>query len=410
MAVLSSRADEIARLFCLHPQGFDKVFSDQFRKAVPDEQLAKVLADVFNHAGRCVGVEPAADNQQSTGQFVLTFENGSTCTSHLSIASTPPHLVEGFFIGPLERSATTFADLKTELKKLPGTTSLFAAELTSSDLKPLAELNADKPMAIGSAFKLYVLAELLLEIKAGQRHWEDLVTLTEASRSLPGGFLQSWPVGSPVTLHTLASLMISQSDNTATDNLIRTLGRVKIESMLSVAGNSKFSLNQPFLTTLEMFKIKGDPSHKLAEEYLGGSNDARRQMLEDPIAKMSRDRIDFPHSPSHIDTIEWFATTKDLARAMLWLKNQTGDASTRGGREVLAINPGLQFSRQKWSYIGYKGGSEPGVLNLTYLLQQAGTSDRWLVVSLTWNNPDHALDEGAFFPLVQQAVELAGQN
>ncbi|NMB11632.1 MAG: serine hydrolase [Firmicutes bacterium] len=38
--------------------------------------------------------------------------------------------------------------------------------------------------------------------------------------SLPSGMLQEWPVGSPITLHTLASLMSSISNNTATNALI----------------------------------------------------------------------------------------------------------------------------------------------------------------------------------------------
>ncbi len=38
------------------------------------------------------------------------------------------------------------------------------------------------------------------------------------------------------------------------------------------------------------------------------------------------------------------------------------------GRGVLGINRGLQWPDDKWAYVGYKGGSEPGVLNLTLLL------------------------------------------
>src|SRR5690606_39753601 len=43
--------------------------------------------------------------------------------------------------------------------------------------------------------------------------------------SLPTGILQEWPVGTPMTIQSLATLMISISDNTATDVLLRVAGR-----------------------------------------------------------------------------------------------------------------------------------------------------------------------------------------
>jgi hypothetical protein len=47
--------------------------------------------------------------------------------------------------------------------------------------------------------------------------------------------------------------------------------------------------------------------------------------------------------------------------------------------------------------VAYKGGSEPGVLNLTtWLLARDG---RPFCVSATWNNPQARLDESQFFLL-----------
>ena len=84
--------------------------------------------------------------------------------------------------------------LSRKRKALPGTTSLFVASLETSGLHPIAQLNADKPLAIGSAFKLYVLAELIRELTTPDRHWTDIVPLDEA-RALPSGFLGTWAAG-----------------------------------------------------------------------------------------------------------------------------------------------------------------------------------------------------------------------
>ena len=72
---------------------------------------------------------------------------------------------------------------------------------------------------------------------------------------------------------------------------------------------------------------------------------------------------------------------------------------------ILAINPGVGAAvARKFAYVGYKGGSEPGVMNMTVLVRdQAGKSR---VVSASWNNPASAIDEMNFAALVTRAVEL----
>lgn len=127
---------------------------------------------------------------------------------------------------------------------------------------------ADREMAIGSAFKLYVLSELVREVGARQRKWTDVVPLDGKIASLSSGMLQSWPGGSPVTLHTLANMMISISDNIAADELLMTPGRQRVEAILPATGHSKPELNVPFLRTLEMFKLKGEPTGQAATAYL----------------------------------------------------------------------------------------------------------------------------------------------
>ena len=60
--------------------------------------------------------------------------------------------------------------------------------------------------------------------------------------------------------------------------------------------------------------------------------------------------------------------------------------------------------RKDWSYVGYKGGSEPGVLNLTWLLRdEAG---EWRVLSLSWNNPEAPVEAGALELIAQRILSL----
>src|SRR5205085_7243909 len=110
-----------------------------------------------------------------------------------------------------------------------------ASYLVTKNGEALYSLNPDTALAVGSAFKLGVLKALKDQIDAGTRKWSDVVELQASDISLPSGTLQIWPVGSPFTLHTLAGLMISISDNTAADMLLKLVGRDKVEAALGTA-------------------------------------------------------------------------------------------------------------------------------------------------------------------------------
>src|SRR5205085_5176560 len=85
--------------------------------------------------------------------------------------------------------------------------------------------------------------------------------------------------------------------------------------------------------------------------------------------------------PVRIDTVGWFASAADLVRAMDWLRLHADDTA----KGILAISAGLpQQTRTAVQYAGYKGGSEPGVANLTWLIRSR--SGAWYSVSVGWNN------------------------
>lgn len=200
--------------------------------------------------------------------------------------------------------------------------------------------------------------------------------------------------------------MISLSDNTAADQLLMTLGRERVERMLAATGHAKPELDAPFLSRLEMFKLKGEPTGKAAGVYLALDAQGRRAFLANTLAATKREDVK-PFAdgrPAYVDKIEWFAAATDMCRLMDWLRRQSETDKT--AREILAINPGsgLTIPRDKWQYVGFKGGSEPGVLNMTYLLQSS--KGDWYAFSLGWNNPQAALQNEKLFALVQRLFQL----
>ena len=258
--------------------------------------------------------------------------------------------------------------------------------LVVSQAGVLAALNPELPLAVGSAFKLAVLAALKDQIAAGALAWDDVATLEAGHISLPSGILQSWPAGSPLTLHTLASLMISVSDNTATDALIALLGRELVEKYTA--------LNHPLLTTREAFALKNPANDDHLKAYRQGDTNQRRGVLKQLQSLPLPDAGIFI-APQALD-IEWFFSAQELVNLMAAVQDLS----------VFDINPGVA-SPADWQHIAFKGGSEPGAINLTTWL--VGHSGMNYCVAATWNN-DKALDEvqfvGLYSGILRQLAEM----
>src|SRR3989440_2885127 len=403
------QAAAVCGQFRQNPGDYEKLFAPEFLAKIPAAQLTGIFTQYFSQLGRCATTKVSKLQSENAAEFEFRFEKGFRVSVNVSVIASAPNLIDSLWLGNPTSLASSLSDLTNELKTLPGETSILVARLSDESMTPLVAHNADRELAIGSAFKLYVLTELAREVNANERKLSDVVALDDSAYSLPSGTLQTWPRGSPVTLHTLAAFMISISDNTAADQLLKLLGRERVESVLSETKHAKPQMNMPFLSTLEMFKLKGEPTHKAAEQYLSLDINGRRKFLAEQIADVKReDAKPYPDGkPAYIDRIEWFASASDLCRVMNWLRQKTEPGIPAAPlRDVLAINPGsgLNVSRERWSFIGFKGGSEPGVLNMTYLLRS--TAGPWYAMSISWNDAQPPLDTGRVFALVQRALQI----
>lgn len=405
-AHLRKRIEGVAALFRPRPGGYEELFTKDFLAQVSPAQLTALFTSANSALGRCTGASVAALRSPFDGRFTLTFESGDSLPVDIAVSPVEPYLITGLLVGAPVGRAATLQDVVSGLAALPGKVSFLLARLDPSGLSTLAAHHPDTSLAVGSAYKLYVLCGLIQAVEDGEVRWSDVVELQESARSSPTGLLQQWPAGSPLTVHTLAALMIAQSDNTAADQLALLLGRENIERMLSAAGHSTPERNVPFLTSLEMFKLRSDPQGKAAAAYLSMDARSRRDFLDDVIAGVDREGIIFSGEggPSYRDRIEWFATASDLCRAVDWIRRRTEGGPARAARDILAINRPLMGVGKNWRYVGYKGGSEPGVLNLTYLLQSQGGG--WYALSASWNNTAEETDEGEFLSLVERALQL----
>lgn len=411
---LLRRAHQAAGLIAESPDWPKDLFAASFSRQVSDAQLKAIGAQYFASNGAVREVQQVSLKGEHAGTFDLILAKGTVVRMNIAVSEQAPWQVTGLVFGLPSPMLKTLDDASAELAKLPGSVGFGVWKLGEGAPQPLVERNADRPLAIGSAFKLWVLGALVEEVKAGRRHASDTVRLRADLRSLPSGRTQAWPDGSPATLSTLANLMISESDNTATDALMDTLGRERVEASLPTMGMADPARTRPFLTTAEMFRLKFVDGGKAGEGWANLDETGRRALLAKglPAGALTLDALGTGafDKPRAIDTLEWFASAADLARAMDWLRrNADGPPETDlwvlGG--ALTINRGLDISEKRFPWVGFKGGSEPGVLCLAYLLKSADGA--WYALAATWNNPTTPLDEMAFTAIVQRAIWVLGK-
>lgn len=376
---------------------YEEVFHETFVNAVPEARFVSINTQMEAQLGPLVGLE-AVEHSGNPGEATISlrFEQ-AIASGPMRLAGEDPHRIAGLLLNAIEPINEDGLTALEQIQALPGTTNILFARLDGSQV--LAEHNAEGQLALGSTFKLYVLSALSQSIARGERDWSDVVELSE--RSFPSGVMQNWPEGSPVTLHTLALQMISISDNTATDQLMAVLGRDAVEAEVAASGHSDPSATFPFMNTREMFLLKLSQDEALAD-YAAASADVRRaslEALEDRELDMSQISSVFSGGPRFIE-VEWFASPRDIARVYARL------AADPVAREILAVNKGMPDTHfSGWDYVGYKGGSEPGVLNFSWLLRDED-GDFW-VLTMGWSNPEETVSEIRFLGLAQQALREA---
>ncbi|QDM40104.1 serine hydrolase [Altererythrobacter sp. TH136] len=393
---VQAAADGVAEVL-LGKRAAAEVFSPAFLAAVPADKLAALTAQIAGQFGPLEGLEGVTATGPASGVIALRF--GRAIYSG-PFAVDAEGKVANLLLNDYKPVGDDAATILRDVAALPGAAGVLYAPLDGGE--PLLALNADRQLAIGSTFKLFVLAALARQVEQGTRKWDEVVKLDDL-RSLPSGQMQDWPQGAPVTLQTLATMMISISDNTATDQLIRLVGRDAIAEELRASGHSAPARTLPFLTTREAFALKADLARgtRYAEmsepEQTGALAALGREFAADPATVAAPTFT----APTLIDGVEWFASPDDLRKLLgriVALKDPTA-------RKILAVSPSMPSAQRKnWAFTGFKGGSEPGVINGTWLLQKP--DGQWRILTMSWNNPAAAVDQATLELIAQRILAL----
>lgn len=85
-----------------------------------------------------------------------------------------------------------------------------------------------------------------------------------------------------------------------------------------------------------------------------------------------------------------------------------GEVAKRPGlahvRSILARNPGILLDSGIWRSTAFKGGSDPGVLSLAWLLERR--DGRTFALAIVLNDQKHDIDQAVAVALAEGAVGL----
>lgn len=162
----------------------------------------------------------------------------------LAVRCAPAALLLGAAVGVAQTGAPVHSAapsedtaLEASLRQMAagfhGHLSLYAVDLNSGRF---VALDADQPVQTASVIKLAILYEALEQIRAGKASFDEPVMLTHANQTGGSGVLQFFHTPLQLTLRDVLTMMIAESDNTATNVAIDTLGLANIDGEIEKLG------------------------------------------------------------------------------------------------------------------------------------------------------------------------------
>lgn len=370
---IQERIDDFFSKFTEKDYNIVTLFSESFLKQVPESKIIEIRNSFTKQYGN---FEKAV--WESGKKIEVFYEK---CTMPSSIDFDSLGLVTALWFGVPNFKQDSWESIEEALNKISGRVSLCIRK----DGSELFRLNDLEPLAIGSTFKLYVLKTLRDLADRDDIDIADSLEVTDDNKSLPSGILHMSKSGYKVSISKAAELMISISDNTATDMLIDFVGRDRIEQTAPAT-------MKPFYKTRELFILKLGKDSSYVSKFINMDLQNKYTALKD-LATFDLSVLNpFDFVNPKFMEIEWYANTNELCRIIEQLY----------GDKAISINKALA-KNQGWEYVGYKGGSEPGVLNLTFLLKKDASAPL-ISLSATVNNADDNVDD-MFVVVIQRILD-----
>ena len=145
---------------------------------------------------------------------------------------------------PVQKQAKKIPDIALDREQVQGfvekvldeDSEIFAIYLLRPEKEKQPWIYQSRPMRPASMIKLFVLAKVMQDAKDGKLSLDEEIVLKEDDMVGGAGVLVEFDEGHRISLRKVAELMITESDNTATNILIDRVGMENINQYLQAHG------------------------------------------------------------------------------------------------------------------------------------------------------------------------------
>lgn len=325
-----------------------------------------------------------------------------------------PALLDGVVLQPapapeIDRMAS-WDELAARLDATGCETGVMIVELKpDGSTETVFARNQTRPMNISGASSVFVLgatarkiSDMLAQGNAPNGNpWDEIIPFDPSIRGVPDAPLSQAPIGSQIPVATYALHML-QGDDSATEHLIRWTGREAIEDFLAkIAVDTPDT--RPYLTTRQAMALKLSFDEPLRERYQQ-SDEATRLSIAESLRIPDAGQLKLWIKPQGIDKVGYFASARDLASAMNYLRGASALEGMDPLRRVLGANQSVRLDSGYWRSVAFAGGAEPGVLTTCFLVER--NDGRWFIASAIFNDADEPLSGHVTSPVLLGMLDL----
>ena len=225
--------------------------------------------------------------------------------------------------------------VREEVAKFEGTVSLYAKNL---DTGAEYSLNGEGRVRTASTIKVAVMIEAFALVAEGRAKWADELVLTKEKKVSGSGILPEFADGLHLTLRDAVNLMMTMSDNTATNLVVDALGGAD-------AVNARMQ-SLGFTDTRLMRKVGGggesEEGKKEENKHFGLGRTSPREMVA-ILERLERGEIVSPAASKEMIELMKREQTKDGIWRELW---QTPTATKSGALDALRSNVGIIYHQR----------------------------------------------------------------
>ncbi len=294
----------------------------------------------------------------------------------------------------VEDTTLTLPQAVTKFTTLAAQTGIFVGRINSANqCVSLDSRNQNSLFNTASIFKTWVLGGVARAVQYEQLAGTNSVLL-DGTKNVAGSVLTSAPNGTAFNVNDLTTLMMGNSDNTATDIMHGLAGRGLVDQIFTDFNMAQPNLMTPLLGISETFHLVANVSAPNRQAYLSGTESFQQNFLQTDLIPRGRFTGGAISDTTQLNTATWKATPVDICNAFAALRRfPEKSTSLRLIDRAFGAQAAQPFVRNAWNRVWYKGGS------------LASTSNNFHVLTHAWLLEDQGRDP---YVLVVMANDPAG--